>query len=285
MQTHPECFPCFVRQTIIALRQVTDDPAVQERVIKDILPIMAETDMSKPPAYTTTFIHRMIRERLGQDPFKKTKHEYNDIALGLLPSLRKRVQQSEDPLWTAARLAIAGNVIDFGIYSSIDIDGSVARALGPRIGVDDFGSFRETLSDAATVLYLLDNSGEIVFDMLLIRELTAMGKQVTAVVKGSPVLNDVTMDDARQTGIRDLCEVVDNGCDGIGTILDWTSPAFQALYGKTDLVLSKGQGNFETLPADGKETFFLFQAKCEVVARNLGLPSGSMLLQRSAVRR
>lgn len=283
MQTHPDCFPCFIRQTIIALRQVTDDPAVQERIIKDILPIMAEADMTKAPAYTTTFIHRMIRERLGQDPFKRTKHTFNDIALGLLPSLREQVQQSHDPLWTAARLAIAGNVIDFGIYSSIDIDSSVSRALEPGIGVDDFGSFRDALSDVTTVLYLLDNSGEIVFDMLLIRELTALGKQVTAVVKGSPVLNDVTMDDARQTGIGELCEVVDNGCDGIGTILDWTSPSFQELYRKADLVLSKGQGNFETLPANGKKTFFLFQAKCEVVARNLGLPPGSMLLQRSDV--
>lgn len=281
MQTHPECFPCFIRQTIIALSQVTDDRGVQERVIKDILPVMAGADMTRPPAYTTTFIHRMIRERLGQDPFRTTKHTYNELALQLLPSLRRRVQESADPLWTAARLAIAGNVIDFGIFSSIDIEGSVARALEPRIAADDFNRFSDDLSNAETVLYLLDNSGEIVFDMLLIGELEKLGKQVTAVVKGSAVLNDVTMDDALQTGLGDICTVVDNGSDAIGTILPWTSPSFQALFREADLVLSKGQGNFETLLGTDKKTFFLFQSKCEVVSRDLGLPSGSMLLKRS----
>ena len=281
MQTHADCFPCFLKQTIIALRQITDDRSVHERVIKEVLPLMAEADMTKPPAYTTTFIHRMIREQLGQDPFKAIKHAYNEIALGLIAGLRQRVRTSSDPLWTASRIAIAGNVIDFGIFSSIDIDGSVDRALQPEIAVDHIGRFREALDSTDTVLYLLDNTGEMVFDMLLIEELRAMGKEVKAVVKGAAVLNDATMEDARQIGLQDLCDVVHNGSDAVGTILQWTSPEFQETFSSAGLIVSKGQGNFETLLGSDRRIFFLFQSKCDVVSRDLNLLPGSMLLMRS----
>lgn len=281
MRTALECFPCFLRQTVIALKQQTDDPQVQEDIIKAVAPLIQHGDTSKPPAYTTTFIHRLIREKLRQDPFSRIKQKYNVIALGLYPSLKETVRKSADPLKTAARLAIAGNVIDFGVFTSIDIEGSVSRALETSIAVDDYQSFKEAVSEAAEILYLLDNAGEIVFDRLLIEELTARGKAVRAVVKGSPVLNDVTMEDAVQTGLTDTCKVIDNGCDGIGTILEWTSQVFRDEYEQAEFIISKGQGNFETLFGNRKKTHFLFQAKCEVVARELGLPFGSMLLKSS----
>lgn len=281
MRTELECFPCFLRQTVIALKQQTDDPQVQEDIIKAVAPLIQHADTSKPPAYTTTLIHRLIREKLRDDPFRRIKQEYNGIALGLYPSLKETVSVSADPLQTAARLAIAGNVIDFGVFTSVDIGGSVSRALETSIAVDDYRSFTEAVDEAAGILYLLDNAGEIVFDRLLIEELTARGKKVTAVVKGSPVLNDVTLEDAVQTGLTDICAVMDNGCDGIGTILEWTSPAFRDAYDQAEFVISKGQGNFETLFGNRKRTHFLFQAKCEVVARELDLPFGSMLLKSS----
>ncbi len=281
MRTALECFPCFLRQTVIALKQQTDDPQVQEDVIKAVAPLIQNADTSRPPAYTTTFIHRLIRERLRHDPFRRIKEEYNGIALGLYPSLKDTVRQSADPLHTAARLAIAGNVIDFGVFTSVDIGGSVSRALGTSIAVDDYRSFAAAVAGAEEILYLLDNAGEIVFDRILIEELTARGKRVKAVVKGSPVLNDVTMEDADQAGLTGLCEVIDNGSDGIGTILEWTSAAFRDEYERSGCIISKGQGNFETLYGSRKQTHFLFQAKCEVVARELDLPFGSMLLKSS----
>ncbi len=281
MRTYADCFPCFIRQTIIALRQLTDDEGLQERMIKEVLPVIAAADMEKPPAYTTTFLHRAIRQRLGEDPFRNIKHTYNSLALGLYPRLRERVRESAEPLWTAARLAIAGNVIDFGIFTSVDINGSVTRALEPCIAVDDYPSFLAAVRETDSILYLLDNAGEIVFDRLLIEELQASGKKVKAVVKGSAVLNDVTMEDALQVGLPELCEVTDNGSDAIGTILEWTSAEFRAEFEKADLVVSKGQGNFETLCGTRKRTFFLFQSKCEVVSKDLGLSAGSMLLKKS----
>jgi uncharacterized protein with ATP-grasp and redox domains len=281
MRTHIECFPCFVRQTIIALTQLTQDHAVHEEIMRDVLSVMRFSDTSKPPAYTTTFIHRMIRDRLGQDPFEKVKDMYNNLALGLYSGLKDETRGSDDPLWTATRLAISGNVIDFGIFTSIDIDKSIRRSLEARIGVDDYAAFRKSVSEADNILYLLDNAGEIVFDRLLIEELCASGKKVKAVVKGSPVLNDVTAADAVQAGLTDVCEVIDNGSDAIGTILEWTSPEFQRQYRAAELIISKGQGNFETLSGNAKKTYFLFQSKCDVVSKELGLSPGSMLLKQS----
>ncbi len=286
MRTELECLPCFLRQTVIALKQIEglqDD--LRQEILHEVLSIIEKADMNKPPAYSTTFMHRAIRNKIGQDPFKKIKSVYNTIAMELYSELKEKVISSRDPLWTAARLAIAGNIIDFGIFTSIDISKSVGNALKKTIAIDDYDSFKKTVTETDTILYLLDNSGEIVFDKLLIEELLRKGKKVTAVVKGSPVLNDVTMDDARQTRLTDMCEVVDNGSDAIGTILEWTTPEFQSHFQSADLVINKGQGNFETLTdigADnGKRTYFLFQAKCEVVSKDLGLSYGSMLLKKS----
>jgi uncharacterized protein with ATP-grasp and redox domains len=283
IETQLECFPCFLRQTIIALgqRPYIADTHIRREILNDVLSIMLRADTDKPPAYTSTFIHRTIRERLGLDPFKEIKHEYNALALGLYHTLKSEVESSKDPLWTAARLAIAGNVIDFGIFTSIDIEGSVRKALETSIAADDYPAFKESVRHAEEILYLLDNSGEIVFDKLLIEELVSLGKKVSAAVKGSPVLNDVVLEDAVQTGLTKLCRVIDNGSDAVGTMLGWTSPEFQSAFHSADLIISKGQGNFETLAGNEKRIFFLFQSKCEVVSKELGLPPGSMLLKKS----
>ena len=281
MRVHLDCFPCFLRQAIIALRLGTKDASLQGRVLKSILPEIQITDISMPPAYTTTFIHRKIRQLLGKDPFKELKHEYNKIALGLYPSLKTMVRESQDPLWTATRLAIAGNVIDFGIFTSVDIEGTIRKAINNPLAVDEFDIFKKAISDTDTILYLTDNAGEIVFDRILIETLISADKKVTVVVKGSPVINDSTIEDALESGLTEICEVVDNGSDAVGTILPWTSSAFQKLFRNAEFIVSKGQGNFETLTGIQKNIFFLFQSKCDVVSKELGLSNGSMLLKKS----
>jgi uncharacterized protein with ATP-grasp and redox domains len=281
MKIQLDCFPCFLRQVVIALRFGQVDEALHERVIKAALPEIEKADLSKSPAHATTFIHRKIREIIGEDPFKVIKSEYNEKALVLYPTLRKLIKTSEDPLFTAARLAIAGNVIDFGIYTSIDMEGTVKKALSKEIAVDEFPLFKRAVEESTDILYLLDNAGEIVFDMLLIEFLSSIGKTVTAVVKGAPVINDATREDALQAGLVRHCEIIDNGSDCVGTILPMTSPGFRERFEKAPLIISKGQGNFETLMIEKKENvFFLFQAKCGVVAKMLSLPQGAMLLKR-----
>jgi uncharacterized protein with ATP-grasp and redox domains len=281
MKVHLDCFPCFLRQSIISLRLGTKDEALQKRILKNILPEIQNADLSRPPAYATTFIHRKIRHLLGRDPFKEIKSEYNKVALGLYPSLKIIVEKSPDPLWTGARLAIAGNVIDFGIFTSIDIEGAINRALNNPLAVNDYNTFKDVVSKVNRILYLVDNAGEIVFDRLLIEALVSAGKNMTVAVKGSPVINDATAEDALETGLSEVCEIIDNGSDAVGTILKWTSSPFQEAFRESQLVISKGQGNFETLTRSEKKIFFLFQSKCDVVSKELGLSTGSMLLKKS----
>ncbi len=288
MKVHPDCFPCFFRQAVIALRLVTSDESRFEAVLKGIMPELQKADLSKSPAHATTFMHRRIREILGLDPFKKVKADYNRLAMEACSGLSEFINSSPDPLFTSSRLAIAGNIIDFGIFTSIDIGSTVKRALEGPIAHDDYDAFKKAVEEAADILYLVDNAGEIAFDRTLIETLKKMGKDVTVAVKGSPVLNDATMEDALETGITEICRVVDNGSDCIGTILDMTSPEFRGIYDKAGLVISKGQGNFETLMDEKKQKnkngnenmFFLFQSKCEVVSNELGLPLKSMLLMQ-----
>ncbi len=281
MRVHPDCFPCFLKQTIIALRYGTKDLELQERVLKAVLEDVRKADTSRPPAYATTFIHRTIRSLLGRDPFETIKSEYNQIALRLYPSLIRTVRESRDPLRIASRLAIAGNVIDFGIFSSVDIEGAIARALHSPLTVDDYESFKRSIHEAGEILYLLDNAGEIVFDRILIETIASLGKRVTAVVKGSPVINDCTRADAEQSGLSEVCKVIDNGSDAVGTILEWTSQDFRAEYERFQFVISKGQGNFETFDDPEKAKIYLFQSKCEVVSKELGLSLGSMILKKA----
>lgn len=281
MRVHLDCFPCFLRQSIIALRYGTKDVALQERILKAVLEDIERADTSRPPAYATTFIHRKIRKLLDKDPFKEIKAEYNQIALGLYPSLKKLVEESEDPLWTASRLAIAGNVIDFGIFTSVDIEGTIMRAIQNPLSVDDYQSFKDSIHKAGRVLYLLDNAGEIVFDRILIETILPLGVDVTAVVKGSPVINDCTMADAVEAGLIGVCEVIDNGSDAVGTIFELTSDDFRRRYSRIPFVISKGQGNFETIEDPERTIFYLFQSKCEVVSKELGLSLGSMILKKA----
>lgn len=281
MKVHLDCFPCFLRQSIISLRLGTKDEALQGKILKNILPEIKKTDFSRPPAYATTFIHRKIRQMLGKDPFKEIKSEYNKVALSLYPSMKSTVEKGPDSLWTGARLAIGGNVIDFGIFDSVNIDGAIKRALNSPLAVDDYIAFKESVYRVNKILYLVDNAGEIVFDRLLVEALVSIGKNVTVAVKGSPVINDATAEDALEAGLTEVCEIIDNGSDAVGTILKWTSSFFQEAFRESQLVISKGQGNFETLIGSKKKIFFLFQSKCDVVSKELGLSTGSMLLKKS----
>jgi len=283
VKVHLECFPCFVRQAVIALNMALDDGEEKLRVLRAALGDIAGADAGQSPAHFTTRMHRRLREMLGTDPFRAVKSEYNGIAMALYPELKDLVARSRYPLFTASRLAIAGNVIDFGIFTSVDLGGTLKRAVEEPMDVDHYQLFREEVERARRVLYLLDNAGEVVFDRVLIEELVSMGKEVTAVAKGDPVINDCTIADVRETGLMDVCEVMDNGSDAVGTILADTSEAFRRKFAEEGvLIISKGQGNFETLLGEKRNLFFLFQSKCEVVSRVLDLRQGAMLLAASS---
>lgn len=282
MKTYFDCIPCMCRQALDAVRLVTDDEAIQEQVLRDVLRAASEMDLSKSPPVMGKRIHGLIRQLTGQnDPYKTLKERSNRLALKLYPELKREIEHSNRPLETAVRLAIAGNVIDFGVNIRLDdatvrdaIEHSLTAPLNSK-GVDDF---REAISKAKDILYLGDNAGEIVFDRLLIEQMPCA--KVTYAVKGSPIINDATMSDALVTGMTDLVEVIENGSDAPGTILQDCSAAFRERFDAADVVVAKGQGNYETLSEAPKDIFFALKAKCPVIADRIGCEVGSLVLER-----
>jgi hypothetical protein len=273
------CFPCFIRQVVLSLEAAGDGKQGWHDLMRDVLEIIQRADYDLSPAHTTTTLHRRVREFIGYDPYTRKKRVSNEKAMRLLPMMRRIVREDRDPLYRTAVIAIAGNSIDFGIFSDVDITEELERAREERPVIDEYERFSDILRKSPSVLYLLDNAGEIVFDRILIEELIARGKDVTAVVRGGPVLNDVTMEDAVYTGIDGLCMVIGNGSDGVGTPLGECSEEFLSAFRDAPLVISKGQANFETLYGSREGIVYLFRAKCDVVADLLGIGKGSMVLK------
>lgn len=285
MKVALECIPCYLKQTINTLAQLKLPEEKARDIIHQILPLLPQCDPQGTPAENSTLILRRVNELLGiEDPFQKAKRESNELALKLLPRLRKRISQSNDPLFMALKIAVAGNIIDMGILKDFDVEESIQEALVKAFARDDYRPFRRRLQDAGKVLILGDNSGEIAFDRLLAEQLGELGIEVTYAVKDQPILNDATMDDAAQVGITEIIPVISNGSGFLGTILKDCSDEFKAIYQSADLIISKGQANYESLEALGREDsrlFFLLRAKCGIVAENLEVELGQMVFCNS----
>jgi hypothetical protein len=283
MRVYLDCFPCFLRQTLDAIRSVTGDEKVHEEVVRQVLELMCRTDAHRTPPAIGQEIHRVIRRVTGNpDPYRQRKHDSNVLAMRLYPQLNERIRNSSNRLETAVRLAIAGNIIDFGLYSSLeaaDVTEAIDRALADDWDAGCLEEFAQAVNDARSILYIGDNAGEIVFDRLLIEELPQ--EKMTYAVKGSPVLNDATMEDAEMTGLTRLVKVVENGSDAPGTILEACSAGFREHFEQSDLITAKGQGNYECLNEVRKDMFFILMAKCPVIAADLGCDMGQMILRRS----
>lgn len=282
MRTHLDCFPCLVRQALDSVRLFTEDVTTHERIVNGVLRELTAMDARLSPPEMGRRIHRMIREALGEeDPYREIKERSNALALEWCERLRSRVSQSADPLETALRLAIAGNIIDYGPTSRVDPDAvarTIEHALEAPLDPDAVEDLRRCIGDAERILYLGDNAGEICFDRLLVERLRL--EKVIFVVRGSPTINDATLADARVAGLTDLVRVIDNGTDIPGTVLEECSPAFREVFDRADLILAKGQGNYETLDIECGRVFFLLMAKCSLVAGQLGCPVGSIQLRR-----
>jgi len=282
MKTSLDCLPCFIRQTLEAARIASPDPAVHEQIARELLGWASRMDFNQPPPALAQRVHRRLRELTGlADPYRPVKDRQNAMALRLMPEVRKEIASSQDPLLMAVRLAIAGNIIDSGVNGNIneaDIRLAIRRVFAcPFQG--DIEQFRRAVSGARRILYLADNAGEIIFDRLLL-ELLPRNRTLLA-VRGAPAINDATLADAHAAGLSELVEIIDNGSDAPGTILADCSAEFRRQFNDADLIVAKGQGNFETLNEVDHNIFFLFQVKCEPVSRHTGLPVGTHALLRS----
>lgn len=272
MITSVECLPCLVRQAIDTAKCVGMPPSGQQTLVQEVLHLLSTVDLRQPAPLVGQRIQRLIREMVQQDdPYRAIKAESNALALERLPRLRETVHAADDPMAMAIRVAIAGNIIDYGAKRDVDaagIEAALSRALAMPLDGADLAVFRQAVADADSILYLADNAGEIVFDRVLIECLPR--EKVTLVVRGAPVINDATRVDAAAAGLDTLVEVIDNGSDIPGTVVEQCNMLFQSRFATADVVIAKGQGNYETLADARRPIFYLFVAKCPIVADQVG---------------
>ena len=272
MQTDLECLVCFVRQALSAARLSTRDPQIRRRVIDETGRMLSRVKLDNTPPENAVFLYRLIAEITGrQDPFKELKHKSNVFALSLYDSISSQVEAATDPLRAAIHFAACGNIIDYAAQHSFDAAESMAGCSSSSFLVDDYPALVAQARGIrrAKVLYLADNCGEIVFDSIAIRQLQKIGCDVTLAVRGEPIINDATMEDAIFCGLTSLCRVIDNGTGCPGTPLGECSAEFRRCFTEADIILSKGMGNFETLSDVDAPLFFLFTVKCSRVASYL----------------
>lgn len=285
VKTELACLPCFFGQIARTLQHAGVNGDRGRAITWKAEKIIEGSSLDEVPARTTTVIHRLLRDETGTDPYLRVKEQYNRIALDLLPAVRRRVEGSDDRLAGAVRAAIAGNIIDFGIYDTVHLDRSIEESFDLPLAEEVYRSFSSAIERAQRILILCDNAGEIVLDRILVELLRDRGKEVVAAVKGFAVINDATMADAIASGLSNSVPVIDNGNDGIGTLLEVCSEQFLEHYRTADLIISKGQANYETLVREeDSRIFFLFKVKCPVVASHLNEPEGAVILMQGGAR-
>jgi uncharacterized protein with ATP-grasp and redox domains len=283
MRTYLDCYPCFLRQALDAARLAEADEGQQKAVFDHVLDLLKRIEPSSPPPKIGDQVHRIVRQVVSNgDPYRAIKQASTRQAIEYYPRMKALLAEADDPLEAAVRLSIAGNIIDAGTNREYDLEATVERVLAQPFAIDDGGAFREMLSRVDRVLYLGDNAGETVFDRVLIETLDM---PVVYAVKGGPTLNDATREDAIAAGIDQVAEIVDTGVDAPGTILDRVyehacSDEFRRIYDEAALIVAKGQANYETLSEEGPRVFFLLQIKCPIIARDVGVPAGSIVLKQ-----
>ena len=250
-----------------------------KKVLDEVGCMIKDLPLNSSPPATGDLIYKKIREISGvNDPYKKIKKDTIQETKNLYPELKKIVEKSDNRLLTAVRIAIAGNVIDFGVGNEFKIAEDVGIILNQNFGIFHFDEFLETLKSSESVLYLGDNSGESVFDKILIEELKV---PVTYAVRDIPVINDVTMEDAVDSGLNTVAELISSGSSAPAVIPDLCSSEFLKHFENAEMIISKGQGNYEGLSDTSHPVFFLLKAKCHVIAKDLGVDKGAIVLLSS----
>ncbi len=276
MAIESECILCIIRQVQDVCDFVGVEESARQSVYKKVMKILIrgiDQDLKEGASF---LVHEELKKLTNNpDPYKKAKDMSVRHALALLPRMMGLVEKSEEPLRTAVELCIAGNVIDFGPSNSHDIEATVKEVLDLSKAHFDFDLFKSECMQSKTVLILGDNAGETVFDRILISQLD---QEIFYAVKSQPLLNDAIKEDAINSGVGEIATIIENGSPRLGTYLSQCSQDFINLFNSVDLVISKGQANFETLVNENRRIFFLFKVKCKLLARKHDLPLGEYVL-------
>ena len=273
----------MLRQALEATKMSATDEVMRENSLREVAIYLSNEKWSKILPELGTNVHRIVKRVTGNiDPYDQLKEKYNRMALELYPKLKFIVENSEDPLLAAVKVAIAGNVIDFGPKMNINLQKEVENVLDNELVINDIGQLRKSVLKSGKLLYLADNAGETVFDRILIQELLKRNVEVTYAVKDAPILNDATFRDAEIARITDIAKVMSIGTDCTGILFEECSKKFIGEFENSSLVISKGQGNYESLnDIKDKEIFFLLKIKCPIIADDVKVQAGSTVLKRA----
>ncbi|HNX90878.1 MAG TPA: ARMT1-like domain-containing protein [Candidatus Omnitrophota bacterium] len=278
MRTALECIPCFVRQALDSARRAGLDKDTQRRVMDEVSDALPGFSVEMTPPEIARIVYDIVdKYTSGLDVYKHIKEQSNRKCLDLYLRMKEDVSRAEDSILAAIRLAAAGNVIDYGLPHAFDIEREIKECSSKKMAIFDYDEFRSELSSARDILLVLDNAGEIVFDRILVETL---GKNTVCAVRGKHIINDVTIADAKQVGLDKTSRVISSGSRIPGTVVRDSTPEFKKYWEDADIVISKGQGNFETLGEEKRDVYFIFKAKCPVVARCLGCQQGDIVLKK-----
>jgi uncharacterized protein with ATP-grasp and redox domains len=263
---------------------ITNDEKTQTKVLQEVMKYLQNASLSQSPPELSREVHKIIREITGsKDPYKKVKNKSNEMAKKVYSYLKNFVEESDDPLLIAIKLSIIGNVIDFGSTNRFSIDEMIENSDKLKFDSSSYPEFKRVLNQSDTILYLADNTGEIFFDKLLIEKLVKMGKQITYVVKRNPIINDALIEDAIFAGINKLAKIIEGdfgqNLSSPGMILSYASKDFLDLFKSSDMIISKGQGNYEGLSNADRVVFFMLMVKCPLVAKDIQSEVGDLILK------
>lgn len=279
MKIYPGCFPCFFQQAIRAARLAGSDEKKICQILKKVNNHLAGISLEKTPPEIGRVVYSVVSEVTGiQDPFVEIKARCIEEALSMYPRFRDWIDDSSDVLEAAVKLSVAGNVIDFGTGQDFELERDVQKIMAQDFTVFHIEEFKDRLKRADSILFLADNAGETVFDRLLIEE---MKKPVLYAVRAKPVINDAVTEDAVKSGLEEVATIISSGSDLPGTLLSACSEEFVKIFRSSDLIISKGQGNFECLSDEKSPIFFLLKVKCPVIAEYIRVEQGSILLMKT----
>jgi len=283
-----DCIPCLIRQAIETTRVSATDEQLRKQVINETLKHLQNVDVQhlSPPELGRQILDIIYRMTGNKDPYREIKFKLNTFFLEQYSNFKRLVYLNEDPVLLSAKLAVSGNILDFDSKNEMErIQIIIDKTHKQQFTINHYSDFLNDLTHAKNVLYLTDNAGEIVFDKLFIEVLKRFYPErehnFTVVVRGAPVINDATLEDARLINLHKVAAVIDNGDRAPATILNYVSEKMKRYYDKADLVISKGQGNFETLHEENKLIYFMLKVKCPVISSVLQVPEGSLIFKRS----
>lgn len=267
MEIYLDCLPCVLRQALEASRMSTEDIELQKLIMDDVLNVLNQYKTFRNPPEIGREIHRIVKNRTGiSDPYYQIKQKDLCMALGLYPRVKHLVESREDRLYWALKAAAIGNALDSAICIGYDMGKDLNEELEKPFAFYDISVFNRQMKTAKNLLVIGDNAGETVFDCLLLEQFPNL--ELTYAVRSSPIINDATIEEARSSGLDQYARIVSTSCDAPGVLLEECNQTFLDIFYGSDIVISKGQGNYETLSDSdcGRDVYFLLKVKCPVLS-------------------